>query len=480
MNFQKLYTLLKNLGYDREEVTLMKYANKSVINKDFSNKTLCHTILDHSKIKKSNFDHAAVTGSMFNHCKFENCSMELSDFEFCEFRHCEFDFKFKISASFNNSTFFETEFNNVIFDSALLTGSYFQKCVFNHVTIAYTTMENALFQDCTFQDVNLQNLNMDYVELVNPSMKNVILPMAQIPYMFGCLQYLMTTDDIVSIVGSNNESITKQKYISEVLPLLIEYFLEKKEYFPVANIYISQGNSTLAFQFLVEGMAEAVAQRDFRMIKFYSKLISKNEVFPQKVLHDFYHRLCHLLPVNNMEAMSYIKNIGEIKYLLFDRTSKTTLHFSFYTNFYSKEIDKVAHVIGRLFKIAKMSSSMKSNDVEIKLSENSPLLIEVDVSGNIEDLITLLPKLIILTGISEQQLNIYPPFDSIDNDDTLSLFLQTESDLEIVEFREECLKLNLHLTIMQYYIFDFNKRIEENKSIYYYNRQFRRENQYFL
>ena len=480
MNLQSLRTSLKKFGYDREEAVLMKYANDSAIKKDFSNKTLCHTILEHSQIEESNFDHAAVTGSIFNHCKFGNCSMELSDFEFCNFEHCDFDSKSKISASFNNSTFFETEFHNITFDSALLTGSYFQKCVFDHVTIAYTTMENASFQECTFKDVNLQDLNMDFVELIEPSMKNVILPMAQIPYMFGCLQYLMGTNDDVLIIGTNSDPITTKKYLSEVLPLLIKYFAEKKEYFPIANIYISQGNVSEAFKFIVEGMAEAVAQRDFRMIKFYCKLISNNGVFPEKALHDFYHKLCRLLPVNNIEAMSYIKNIGEIKYLLFDKTTKTSLHITFLTNFNSKEIDKVACVIGRLFKIAKMGSSTSSNDVELILSENSPLLIEVKVKGNIENLIALLPNLIMLTGESVEHLYMYPPYNILDNEKAFPLFSKTDDSVEVIEFQKECSMLKLQLTIMQYYIDDFNVNSEKNKSLYYYNHQFKKENQYLL
>lgn len=480
MNLEDIHEFLKETGYDREETILMKYANKSAIKKDFSKKTLCHTILEHSQVEKSNFDYAAITGSLFNHCKFWDCSMEMSDFEFCNFEHCEFKSKLKISASFNNSTFFETEFHHVTFDSALLTGCFFHKCIFDDVTIAYTTMENALFQECTFQDVDLQELNMDYVELINPSMKNVILPLAQIPYMFGCLQYLMNTNDEVTIVGAQSNSVTKQEYLSEVLPLLIEYFTEKKNYFPVANIYISQGKGSKAFRFLVEGMAEAVAQRDFRMIKFYCKLISNNDVFPRKVLHDFYNKLCRLLPSNNAETMSYIKNIGEIKYLLFDKSSKNSLHITFLTNFYSKEIDKVACVISRLFKIAKMESSTNPNDVELILSENSPLLIEADISGNIDNLMGLLPKLIMLTGESEKQLSTYPPFDVLDNSKVLSLLPQTEDDLEVMEFRSECLIHKLQLTVMQYYITNLSINSEEDKPVYYYNHQFKRENQYLL
>lgn len=469
MNSQDLLSYLKKQGYDREEDILIEYANKAAVQKDFSNKTLNHTILEHCRIIESNFNQASVTGSVFNHCKFINCLMEMTDFEFCDFKHCEMYSKQKTSASFNNSTFYESEFNNMVFDSALLTGTYFQRCVFNHVKISYTTMENAIFQDCTFQDVDLQNLNMDYIELLTPSMKNVILPMAQIPYMFGCLQYLMTTEDDVIIAGTNSKPLTKQEYLSEVVPLLKDYFIKKGEYFPVANIYIAQGNGPVAFNYLIDGMAKSITQRDFRMIKFYCKLISNNEIFPKKVLHDFYHKLCRLLPVDNMEAMSYIKNMGEIKYLLFDKTQKSTLHFTFLTNFYSNEIEKIACVIGRLFKITKMNTSMYPNDVEIKLSENSPLIIEFNIGGNIENLEILLPKMIILAGITKEQINMYPPFDSYNKKASLVPSFQIEDNLEVEEFQKQCKILNLHLTIMQYYLTGYNTEAARDKSIYYYN-----------
>ncbi len=480
MNSQDLLFYLKTQGYHREEDFLIEHANNADIERDFSYKALNHTILEHCRIIKSNFNQASVTGSMFNHCKFLNCLMEMTDFEFCDFKHCEMNSNQKVSATFNNSTFYESEFHDMVFESALLTGTYFQKCEFNHVNISYTTMENAIFQDCTFHDVDLQNLNMNYIELLTPSMKNVLLPMAQIPYMFGCLQYLISTDDDITIVGTNSESLTKQEYLSEVIPLLIDYFMKKEEYFPVANIYIAQRNGSMALNYLIKGMAKSITQRDFRMIKFYCKLISNNEIFPKKILHDFYHKLCRLLPVDNMEAMSYIKNIGEIKYLLFDKTQKSTLRFTFLTNFYSNEIEKVTCIIGRLFKITKMNSSMYPNDVEIKLSENSPLLIEINISGNIENLEILLPKMIFLAGITKEQINIYPPFDFFDEKSVPIPFSQTESNLEIEEFQKQCKILNLHLTIMQYYLTGYNTKCAKNNSIYYYNHQFKKENQHLI
>ena len=172
--------------------------------------------------------------------------------------------------------------------------------------------------------------------------------------------------------------------------------------------------------------------------------------------------------------------MGEIKYLMFDRTRKTPLHFTFFTNFYSKEADKVACVIGRLFKLAKMSSSIFPNDVEIKLSENSPLLIEADISGNIDNLEILLPRMIFLTGIAEEQLSAYPPFDGIDNPNMLMPSLQTEGDLEIIEFRRECIELNLQLTVLQYYLTDYNSSSTKVNPVFYYNHQLRGGSQYLL
>lgn len=461
---------LNEIGFDREDDFLIKYANGTVIDEDLSEKTMTHTILEDAHLHNANFDYAAVSGSMFQDCDFWNCSFLQTDLEFCEFKRCIFHLKKDVTSSFNNSTFLQCEFYNFRFFASTFSGAYFEDCVFDHAEIECTTLENAIFWNCQFKNMDLRNLNMDYMEFINPYMENVILPMAQIPYTFGGLQYIGKTSDPITISSAYKQKISSEEYISDVLPLLIKRFTETEEYFPLSNIYLFREDHKYATDSLRKGLATAIAQKDFRMIKYYCRLIAGTQIFSTHALHSFYHQICRLYKIaeqNSIEMHNYIRNIGEIKYILFDRTAKPMLDFSILTNVTSTHMEKISNIIAQLFQFIKMDESSQPNEAEIVLSENSPLILQLHISGVIRNLADLLQVLLRLSGISDKDAENMPMIKTPQN----NAYMLTDCfQNKIKKFRQECTRENIRLTIIEYCIENGGYSAPLTDHIYYFNK----------
>lgn len=462
MKHDEVRKKLKQYGYTQKREVLSEFSNKNIIRRTFSDKSLNHTNLWNSCISGANFDNAALTGSYFSKCHFRHCRMDKSDFEYCEFNNCYFTSKHTVISSFNESNFLETHFKNIEFSGCAFSGSLFEKCTFEKTKFEFTTFENSLFRNCSFQDMNMSILNFDYVEFENPKMKNVVLPLEQITHAIGLLEYCKFTDDNIFLGSDSPPILSKEEYWKDVIPLLEEEYIYLNEYFPLSNIYLARGEYEKANHTLHQGLCVAAANHDFRMIKFYCKLIKKNPCFDSHALHNFYHSICRLSPnpsvvENNSLLKGYIRNIGEIKNILFDSTRKPMFHMSILTNLSSGQNSHIGKLISKLFKITKMEHVNIPNVTSIKITENSPILIDLEIIGEEDNLANLFPILLTLSNTKEIPL--------------LDTNTQRSSQLEkqAKQCYSFCIDLGITLTLVEYYFENCIKIIPANKNIYYYN-----------
>lgn len=473
MGQDEKYIDLKPLGYRRINKRLADYSNKALINQDLSDALINHTILKSCTIVRTNFDKAAMTGSIFDNCKFLNCSMNVPDLEYCKFNECRFisSKQERLTASLNNSSFIASYFKNIAFYGCSFAESYFENCTFDNVEIEFTTLENSLFRNCTFKNMDLSNSNLQFVEFIQPSFINSKLPLFLLPYTIGGLQYCQETNDNLIIVSEKGDIIPREDFFTSIIPLLIQEYECTEDFFPLANIYITLQNYQKAIEILKKGLTVSVAVRDFRMIKFYCKLIVYAGVFNAHTLHDFYHLICRLIPQGNekkSELHSYIKNIGEIKDILFSSSRRPILHVTFITNIFTNDVSKVAILIEKLFKIAKINNL---NQSELRLSENSPLLIDMSISGSEEDILPLLPALISLTlenvdqGIAVVQHNI------------CSMVKENkELSRRVEECKMHCGLLGITLSLAEYFLENCTSSFLDSGSLYFYNGNLKRNN----
>ncbi len=477
MEYDELRKKLKKYGYTRKNGRLSELSNKVVSRRKFSNKTLNGTRLLNSQVTSTSFDNAALTGSYFYNCRFRNCIMDMADFEYCEFYECILTSKYKVSASFNESNFINTEFTDITFESCSFSGALFENCLFENVKIEFTTFENSIFRNCSFKSMDMKVLNFDYVEVDNPKMDQVILPIEQIPKSIGFLDYCQNTADNITFGSDSGVILTKEEYWNQVIPLLEEEYAYTKSYFPLANIYITKKEYEKAIKILHEGLEDAVVNRDFRMLKFYCKLIKSSHCFDSHELHSFYHSICRLSPhpgngENTSLLRGYVRNIGEIKNILFGSTKKPVLHMAFLTNLSSRDKNPLGKLISWIFDISKMGDFKAPNKASLKISENSPLMIDVDILGEEENLACLFH---ILLSLSDTQCEI--PFISMD-----SLKIESEKYTQLEEqawqYRSSCVGMGVTLTVIEYYFENCMVILPPDKNIYYYNSNLKQYNKH--
>ena len=204
------------------------------------------------------------------------------------------------------------------------------------------------------------------------------------------------------------------------------------------------------------------------MIKFYCKLVARSTIFNTHELHDLYHHICRLIPQgnnSNPELHSFMRNIGEIRNILYSFSQSPSIHIRFITNILSSDTEKVSVLVGKMFQIAKMRHLNGGTQPEMKLSENSPLLIELDVSGSEKSINLLLVAFISLTLHTEEK-EAFPVLaencTSIISENA-ELFLQTQ------ELREQCKKLDIRIALEEYFVQNCDITYLNDKNTYYYN-----------
>lgn len=448
--------LFKNTN--RIDKTVAEISNRTRVTENYYRKDMDHTISNNNHYYKTNFDYAASTGSIYKNDIFEDCSMYQTDFEFCTFQKCKFSSKRKVVSSFNCSDFIKVDFSDTHFKACTFTGTLFEKCTFQNIDIQSSTLENALFQNCTFMNVDLSRLNTNFMHLVNPKMDKVILPSEQIPYIFGCLKYLLNTDDDVSILTQKGV-ITVSEYFKNEIPKLIQKWnnqvhYDAKAYFPLANTYIALNDFNEAQQALSNGITSSIAILDYRMIKFYCKLISDTDAFENSQRHLFYNIIKCFAP-NTEHSIStqrsFVRNIAEIKSILFSNQKKATLNLKFLTNIHMDDSKILQKIIQHIFSITKMKYKGFSNDVEITLSENSPLLVSLKVTSDEENIYYILNQCIEIskaTFANENKSSALQYFESNEIcNDTNNLILF-------------CTKNSVQLSISEYFMENILKRRE--------------------
>lgn len=473
-------TKLRKMGYSRSEdftATLQRDTApprpEHLKEHNFKGKILNHTIMEYVTLENCNYDSACVTGSIFRNCKFINCNLDQADFEFCEFYHCEFKTKKISGCSFNNSSFIDTSFCSVHFDSCTFTDTFFQKCPFDGVEISYSTLENAIFKRCSFFHMDLRYLNMDYIDLDQPYMEDVILPISQTPFMFGALQYLKATKDIVFVSKGNQGRMTPEEFFQEAAPLLRSHFAKTRQFFPLANIYLAERDIPEGMNAIRAGVLDAITARDFRMLKHFCKLTVSSGVFHPSAVSDLYYNyICRLFPQNgeNQDIPNYARHIMDIKALLFNWTKSPTVSASFGTNIPQGEPQKTGTLIERIFSIAKHIGSFQSGDIDVVLSYHSPLSVTIQVRGGEEALAALLSAYLGLSGITNKEMLELPVVSAYRRglpqraDDR-----QRGAEALIRAYRQELRVLSIHLFLLEYYVENFRTFSPDYETGYYFN-----------
>ena len=440
----------------------ISYSNKTFDpkNKDdnFENTSLTHSRFHNCIFPKINFEKAAITGSLFENCKFICCNLNDADLEFCDFRGCEFEINVTDGTSFNNSNFIKTIISGEKFINCTFTGAYFDYSTINKIGLEFSTLEGACFQKCEFYNIDWRNLNLEYVEIIKPKMSNVVLPFHQIPFMFGILQYIVTTNDSIKVSngGDDNGTIDKNTYLTDGIEYLINEYKKQNNLFPLSNIYLFGPNTDYnqAFDYLAKEISSLASVRDFRGIKFCCKLISDSEIFERNKLNKLYKIITGIdqsLDENSPEMKSFTRNIGDIRRILYRKKKVPHMSIKLKTNIGIEYSMRFANLIHQFQQIAKPNHSDRVF-TSIQLSNNSPLIIDVSVEGDKTYFVPILYNFFILSGkYDTKALSLI-----LDRKNNLSTSIDIQhqpSIIESIKQTTQALKLNdIDIEILEYNI----------------------------
>lgn len=479
MSKKNVLKRLRQLGYARSEEFVPSIQRSTapprptdLKDKNFKGDILNHTIMEYVTLQRCNYDEACVTGSIFRNCKFIDCSLDRADFEFCEFYHCEFILKEIQGCSFNSSSFIDTSFNSIYFDCCTFTGAFFQRCLLDRVQITYSTLENAFFKQCSFYHMDIRYLNLDFIELDQPYMEDVVLPISQVSFIFGAPEYLKKTSDTVFVSKGNCGRMTPTTFFHEVVPLLCSHFIKTGQFFPLANLYFALGSYEDSIKAIEQGIRATMAVRDFRMLKYFCKLAANSNILPPSALRNLYHNfICRLYPQHSSETdiPNYARHIMEIKSLLFRKTKRPAVTLSLKTDICQGEHHKLGILVDRLFAMARCRGSFQNDDVEVVLGYHSPLAVTVRVCGDEDALTTLLSAYLSLTGMTVGEMLELPIIADYQRRFPVQTGYQQELESMAHTAYQEIAALSIHIVMLEYYVENFQSFPSGGETAYYFN-----------
>lgn len=390
--------------------------NSNIINsnmKNFSKMSIKRTNLNNQKLYCYNFSKAALTGSIFNDVDFIQCNFNSAVAEFCNYYNCSFvnneGIETMRGVNFSNSNYINCKFKNIKIFTSSFTNTYFKNSVFDNCKIVLSSLENSIFENVTFKNIKLTNLNIEFSEFRNVHCNNVVFQISQISYIFGALQYILKTKDNIWIYSkkSKNEKLTVNEF-RNLIPDLINYYYSLDEFFPVANLYIAVGEYDKALEAIYLGIDKSAIEKDFRMLKFYCKLIVLNGWSSKKDRYNMYKYISMLdqkIEMTDSETHNYYLHFGDFRrILLFNDYSMPSLYYTINSN-----IDETD--------FRKLSSAMKYIDSIISNCEddNSTHCIEIRHESPFSLLIIVVATAIVIKNICQVLNNICETTQHIQN-----------------------------------------------------------------
>ncbi len=351
--------------------------------KDFTANSLKRNQIKNKDLNGYNFSQASFAGSIFHNISFVDCNFKGAIAEFCDFYNCSFKGELLRESlsffNFNNSNFINCCFNGLEIITSSCTNSLFKNTQFSNCIITLSSFENATFDNVLFSNIDLSEVNIEFADFKKIRCDKVILPIAQVCYIFGALEYILNTEDNIRISSNatNLKSIEKEDFI-RLLPDLINYYISIKEFFPLANIYISLGEGKKALQAIYDGIFASAKKKDFRMLKFYCKLAVSNYWLSKEKRFEIYETITTLdqqIKMSSAEAHNFYLHLGEFrKILLFSNNDSPTLYYNIKSNIENHEYNKLSITIKSIEDIINEIKDEKTT-YSIELRHESPFSI---------------------------------------------------------------------------------------------------------
>lgn len=245
----------------------------SRISENYATKNLRETVYISCLFENVDLSEAGLAGSIFEQNIFKNGDYNNTNFHSSDFRNTSFDSTYLINTSFDKSVFWNSDFSNCTFDNVSFCDCIFINCTFSDC-IWNIRVENAIFDNCIIKNVVFKHMNFEFSTFRNVHIDNSKLPFPTIPYIYGGLEYLMTTTDAVRITSqTNKKGISKEEYLA-CIGQLEKYYIYTQNFFPLSNILIAKKEYARALTSIRKGIEFSILLRRFRMLPNYCKMLA--------------------------------------------------------------------------------------------------------------------------------------------------------------------------------------------------------------
>lgn len=369
------------------------------VDERFDQMSLKRVNVRESKFESCSFFKAAATGSNFIACQFNNCNFNGSNFQYVDFTGSVFSSNDRddliqdgkstmIGANFSGVNFSSTTLEDIKIEGCSLGNSIFSNAHIKNCDMTSSTLEGANFKGAFLENIDLNRINIEYADFLSAQFKDVVVPIMQLPYTFGGLEYLFHNDGLAVKTDNKHHSpdstLTKNEY-RELLNGLEVYFLKMCEYFPLANIYLSTKKIHEFKDIIGLGLRYYLEVGQIREIKFLCKLAKVSNTFEPYQLSKLYELIRRGAKTHwKKESFrhNYAIHLGEIENSLLDsQTDLVKIRF-----ISSGEEAETLKFIPDLLSTLEEGLSIINSPFELRrvtLSRNSPLevILELATAG---------------------------------------------------------------------------------------------------
>lgn len=377
---ENLMKNMKQKSFYREKQFVV-YQNET-ISSDFSGENLRRSYYIDSEIRKADLTNVGFSGSIFINTSFYDCVINNTKLDFCEFDNCTFINSTNnemLYLNFVESVICNSKFENMDMHAANFTNTIFENVIFRDCIWKSLCLEGTVFRNTIFDNVNLQKLNFEFSYFDNIKMNNVRLPFSTIPYIFNGIRYLMHTKDSIRIssAASENGSISVDEYLNNIDDLIV-FYTKTQNYFPLANILISQEKYDQAYAAILAGIKFSMMHiRNFRLVYYYSKLLQITEYFTltqRAYIYDMIIKHSNLTNWRPLDYYNFNHYIDRIRNTLLNEIQNDFLTVTLDTNILCSEYRKISCLYQALENIISLIEGDQKKKIihYIEIRHNSP------------------------------------------------------------------------------------------------------------
>ncbi len=331
------------------------------------------------------FENVALTGSQFHGVSFLNTRLEGNSFACCDFYDVAVDggeHECLKANNFSLSSFEHCRFSNLQLVSSGMLGSVFHNCDFKNAVFRSSTLEGSSFINCHIAACDFSSVNVEFARFARTVLDAARFPFYQFPYVIGAADYISAGDGAVTLCAGE-KSLPVSEYRQQVDNLIL-YFLDKREYFPICNLYIAKGAVHEAKRALLDGVSAALERQDFRMVRYFCQLALHHDILDESTRQRIAQNVDHFLQSKDIPESrlnDYMTHVGGIRTLLHSAAANSvSLQFNIKTRVLRDDPEGVEYVNSLLHDLNRaLAQTDEQNGFQVVVSNYCPFEIAITV-----------------------------------------------------------------------------------------------------